>query len=204
MSVPEAKDWLTMRTNQDDLYFEFFDRFVKHVVGVTIFKSASPNTYLSRFVKIGDEAFAHLVIENCESRWLDMLQNNSTKSKENCKYTDGGISVRLGRNRILKGWSPVGLNRYNTLFAQVRDDRKLPDQPFESYYMKHREDHHAISAAKGRRAKRDYAEDQGVTCTHVMDEMSDFQVAVTPPNQQETSTNNPQVVGLYPLTATAV
>ena len=105
------------------------------MVGVTIFKSASPNAYLSRFVKIGDEAFAQLVLENCE--WLDMLQNNSTKSKEKCMYTDGGLSVRLGRNRVLKGWSPVGLNCYNTLFTQVRDDRLLPDQPFESYYMKH-------------------------------------------------------------------
>ena len=95
---------------------------MKHVVGVTIFKSASPNAYLSRFVKIGDKAFSHLVLENCESMWLDMLQNNSTKSKKHCKYTDGELSVKWGRNRILKGWALVGLIHYNTLFTQVRDD----------------------------------------------------------------------------------
>jgi hypothetical protein len=175
--VPTAVGWLTMRANKDKLYFDFFDKFVKHVVGVANFKSSSTSKYVSSFVKISDEAFALLVLENCETRWRDMLRRGVTKSKLPCKYTDGGLSLNNGRSRTHKGWSNAGLTRYNELFREVRSDRSKPNQPFEGQYMLHRMENFPNKAQESRGARVNYSDDE-ISCGDIEDEMEDFQAPI--------------------------
>jgi len=171
--MPKAYDWLTMRTNRCDIYTSFFDKFVKHVVGVARFKSESTEHYVSAFVKISDEAFALLVLENCEDRWKDMHERGVTRSQVPCKFTDGGVSVRNGRCRTHRGWSQNGLRRFKVLFGEVKKDRARENRPFEGQYMLHRKQHHANkgSEIKGKVA---YPDDD-ISCSSIEDEMGDFE-----------------------------
>jgi hypothetical protein len=162
-------DWLTLRNDDGGKYTTFFERFVVHVVGAAKFRSKVLVQFLSNFVTVGDEAFALLVLENCEDKWMDMHSNKITKSKMTNKYTDGGSSVKSGRSRMLKGWSNKGLNRFNELFKMVRKDRARKDVTFEGEFLNKMRD-----KCNGRKRKRmvmrvDVEDDE--PCEHIEDEM---------------------------------
>ena len=56
--MPRHEDFLEMRGSNGFIYFEFLDRFVRHVVGARKFDSMSFERNLSKFACISDEAFA--------------------------------------------------------------------------------------------------------------------------------------------------
>jgi hypothetical protein len=55
-------DWLTLWNDDGGKYTAFFERFVVHFVGAAKFWSKVSVQFLSKFVTIGDEAFALLVL----------------------------------------------------------------------------------------------------------------------------------------------
>jgi hypothetical protein len=163
------KDWLTMRNDVGGMYTIFFEKFVVQVVGVARYRSKVSSQFLSSFVTIGDEAFALLVLENCEEKWVDMHSNGVTKSKMKNKYTDGGSSAKSGRSRMLKGWSNKGLNRFNELFKMVKKDRERKDVTFEGTFLNKTRD-----KGQGRKRKRmvmRVVEDDDEPCEYIEDEM---------------------------------
>jgi hypothetical protein len=133
--MPMSTEWLTLRNDEGNWYTTFFDRFIIHVVGAAKFRNKVVAQFVSNFVTVGDEAFALLVLENCEEKWMDMYDKNITKSYKKNKYTDGGKSCKSGRSRNLKGWSNKGLNRFNELYQLVKRDRARKDVPFEGKFM---------------------------------------------------------------------
>jgi hypothetical protein len=133
--MPMSKEWLTLRDNKDDWYNVFFDLFVINVVGAAKFRSRVVQQFVSSFVTISDEAFALLVLENCEEKWMDMYEKKETRSDKKNKYTDGGKSCKSGRSRNLKGWSNRGLNRFNELYRLVKSDRERKDVSFEGSFL---------------------------------------------------------------------
>jgi hypothetical protein len=134
-TMPTIMEWVTMRDNKEGWYNAFFGLFMIHVVGATKFRNLGVAQFVSSFVSVSDEAFALLVLENCEERWSDMYKNNMTKSIKKNKYTDGGRACKTGRSRNLKGWSNKGLNRFNELYRLVKADRARKDMPFEGAFL---------------------------------------------------------------------
>lgn len=99
---------------------------------------------------VSDEAFALLLLENSYERWLDIHRQSKGAAPVHRQrlnmvrvfesnvpplYTSGGIKysndVAVDRK---KGWSAAGMSRFNTLFDQVRKDRKQ-HRAFESNWL---------------------------------------------------------------------
>jgi hypothetical protein len=133
--MPTIEDWLTLRNNKEEWYTTFFDLFIIHVVGAATFRSKVVVQFVSSFVTVSDEAFALLVLDNCEEKWEDMYEKKVTKSNKKNKYTDGGKSSKSGRSRNLKGWSNKGLNRFNELYRLIKADRARKDVAFEGSFL---------------------------------------------------------------------
>jgi hypothetical protein len=133
--MPNIDNWLTLRNNEHGWYTKFFEVFIVHVVGAAKFRNKVATQFVSSFVTVGDEAFALLVLENCEEKWMDMYDKKETKSYKKNKYTDGGKSSQGGRSRNLKGWSNKGLNRFNELYRLVKVDRARKDVAFEGTFL---------------------------------------------------------------------
>ena len=88
-----------------------------------------------------NEAFTLLVLENHWDRWVNIFNKSDghvvpTRGKKSVcvsnilpKYTRGGIlfDARIPREDG-KGWSALGIRRFNELFDQVKENRrKHPD-----------------------------------------------------------------------------
>ena len=166
--MPKIDDWLTLRDDKDGLYTTFMTLFIPCVIGVLPYKNQVGVKFITSFVTVCDEAFALLILENCEDKWMEMFQNNVTKSGTANKYTDGGNSKKNGRSRSFSGWSNAGLNRFNVLFDMVRADRNIEDCSFEGDFR------NKMSEKYGRKRKRvvlPRSDDAEVPCDYVMDEM---------------------------------
>jgi hypothetical protein len=87
---------------------------------------------------VGDKAFALLLPENSFDPWIDIyrLRNGQVTPKQGqkrrefesdvpTKYTKGGIVYnQTDKNNDPKGWSALGIKRYNKLFKIARKDCK--------------------------------------------------------------------------------
>lgn len=75
-------------------------------------------------VTVGDEAFTLLMVENYIEKWrklFDCDQAGTTRPKRlNGKYT----SSTAGHGKY-KGWSDLGIQRYNEIVVTVVEDRKI-------------------------------------------------------------------------------
>ena len=140
--MPSFADCCQRSTNPT-AYMEFLDRFVRRVVGCKKFDRLCDTLELSKFVFVGDEAFALLVYENQEARWNKMYESGEEKIEMAAKFTDGGGGKALpreGRNRQGMGWDPEGIKEFNRLFESVRRDRESPaGRDLEERYRQHRE-----------------------------------------------------------------
>ena len=110
------------------------------MVGARKFDRLSLTHSLSKFVFVGDEAFALLIHENQEDRWWEMHVSGKTKTTTPAKYTDGGRSSKLsGCSRLGKGWDYRGTERFNDLCGLVQQDRRSSHaQNFEEDCVAHR------------------------------------------------------------------
>ena len=77
-SVLEMKEFLKLRTNEDD-YKIFMKVFVREVVGRRLFdgRLRNGNADFDELATRTDEAFALLVVENSEAYWRDLLQRHN-------------------------------------------------------------------------------------------------------------------------------
>ena len=165
-TVPFKSTDLTLgrATVQKEHYYDFFSYFLSSVIGKRIYNQNKLKLLISQYSTISDEAFALLVLENHEERWLHMHLHNDYK---NCdiqpKYSTGGRSMNMkhvisshstiedstadsnkksmknlrGSKRFF-GWSEAGLQRFNELFKRVLEDRKSAHaKEFEEGFLKY-------------------------------------------------------------------
>jgi len=138
----KSTTFLWMRS-KPSFYKIFLRCFVKQVVGVFEWNDKIRNSSIShdKIFTPSDEAFALLLIENSEKRWLDIFKKNNyqvpTPRKQSIdgkqkvvisdvkpRYTEGGIKYSNQEESKSKGWSKEGIIRFNTLHQKVKDDRK--------------------------------------------------------------------------------
>lgn len=134
--LPTVRKMLILRAeangkiNED--YVFFCEKFLQHVVGVNKFKAGYKNkTAISSLATASDEAFALLLLENTEIRWLDEHSKNPDGEKKidettlpRTKYTSAGQNKQQrGFTKRYGGWKLEGINRYNELFDMVVEDR---------------------------------------------------------------------------------
>jgi hypothetical protein len=162
--------WLTMRNDEEGRYTLFFEMFILHVVGAPVFRNKVTVALVSNFVTISDEAFALLVLENCEERWKLMRETTATKCKKANKYTDGGTSVKSGKSKTFSGWSNKGLNRFNALFMMVKNDRERRDNGFEGRFLERMKEKYPKRKRK-RVVVAENLDDGEPVCTVILDDM---------------------------------
>ena len=123
----------------ENAYATFFVRFVSVVVGKLIMRRRIQICTGNRHIaSISDEAFALLIIENNEAKWLDVHERTkghqldkanrkgeSWSSDVPTRYTQQGLSYEEKKFRAGdRGWSIAGIERFNELFDFVDADRK--------------------------------------------------------------------------------
>jgi len=124
-------------------------RFVAGIVGRRLYKKrlwARPTTD-SKLYTASDEAFMLLVLENGWDRWVDIHERKSENeantgsrkwrylSDQPMLYTAGGIRYKEDSCDVKgsNGWSARGIERYNTLFRQVKADRARHPKAFTDW-----------------------------------------------------------------------
>ena len=133
--------------NED--YVFFCKKFLPLVVGLNKFKSGwKKRTPISSLATASDEAFALLLLENSEIRWLSehefSLQKKTDENgvvvqnaeeEENLprtKYTSAGQNKQQkGFTKRYGGWTRGGIDRYNQLFDMVVEDRSMNGTAFD-------------------------------------------------------------------------
>ena len=162
--MPAVSDYL-LRHKCSSTYSSFVDEFVKWVVGAKPFQRLAATKLLSEFVTVTDEAYALLVCENQEKRYQKMMvEGNTRKLTMEARYTDGGGGKDVplsGKNRKGRGWSSKGIERFNELCHQIREERaKDPDRhKFEKSFLKRKKDELLAQKKKASR-KKEYDDDQ--------------------------------------------
>ena len=121
------------------LYTIFFDHFLTCVIKKTVLNhQVSVATNDSTLCTVSNKAFALLLLENSNSRWVGIYQlqkgevtpkrgqkRREFESDVPNKYTKGGIVYdKTVKNNDPKGWSAEGIQRFNELYDMVKKDRK--------------------------------------------------------------------------------
>ena len=118
-------------------YNLFYTKFVPAIVGPELFRQRIKDLSEHDLCTASDEAFTLLLIENSYARWVSIYDKSggipsqrrgdtkrSFDSDIEAKYTRGGIKLSCDKtSQKRKGWTPEGITRFNTLFAQVRRDK---------------------------------------------------------------------------------
>lgn len=125
----------------DAKYEWFIDNICSVVVGAEEYKRKSASEYVSKWLSVSSEAFAILAYEN----YYDNTTSIAEKWKENSDLSRKSLGVEgaaealytkkgPGGGKRNRGWSKVGIDRYNELFNKVTEDRKEYDG-FDSFYQ---------------------------------------------------------------------
>ena len=89
----------TLHHDLNNVYTWMCVNFLGHVVGAVKFCDKCVNYKLSKFVKVSDEAFIILTIENNEKAWRDQVDWDVKVNQVPRKLTDGGKFSHKGRSR---------------------------------------------------------------------------------------------------------
>jgi hypothetical protein len=127
----------------NESYIFFCENFLKCVVGSQTFnKGWKHGVALSDLASPSDEAFALLLIDNSEARWLsehekkpegeDVIEQDKLVLP---KYTSGGPKETRERKKGLTkrygGWNEPGIIKFNELVRAVREDRLINGEWFD-------------------------------------------------------------------------
>jgi len=134
---------------RNHLYYSTFVRtFVKQVVGIHKWEERLNNARLhpDTFFTASDEAFALVVLFNYHNYWTEIfVKNGHQVPMRKCKrdiddddevldiqmkpvFTDGNLLYHKEDNKITKGWSNEGLQKFNDFYQKCEEDRKkFPD-----------------------------------------------------------------------------
>ena len=153
--VPTMERFLVLREDKD-LYSDFYDYFIKSIVGYSKFTSSvysRTSTSDRDIASVSDEAFTLVLLENSYDRWMDIMKNNnweepgkihgvkSNKDRTSVSnvttlYTSGGIFYTtdgVAKAKPSKGWSADGITHYNELYYKVKTDRELHPEFITEY-----------------------------------------------------------------------
>jgi len=166
--LPTLEQILQKRKNEQ-CFFVFCDQFLSRIVGITTWKEGCTKTKVSELASVTDEAFAYLLIENYWDHWatLDVeeykkgvsevdIHTNKKKKRKSVwgKYTKNAYGAkRYG------GWMKEGLIRFNTLYAEVKEDRLKNGEVVEENYK-----NHCLTTVISRKAQKINVRDVPVIC----------------------------------------
>ena len=145
----------------EEVHTEFVQRFVKLIVGVSIFHNRIKDSRRSpdHLYTVTDEAFALLLLENSYDCWLDLFRKSGnrkppTKRKRDSndaaitisdvrpKYTEGGISYSYDTDSTSnrgRGWSEAGRICFNALVDLVIKSRSDHPNFLKNFVEKERQ-----------------------------------------------------------------
>ena len=148
------------------VYKDFASFFVSGVIGIRQFERKKCHFKYSTYVTVSDEAFAVLTLENNWMRWSDMAETGDWKeSTVASKYTMTKDARKKQRTyqynnndeddveeekdepqaRHFRGWSAMGIARYNKLFEEIELEQAKPSfVVFEESLMKAFEDDNTV------------------------------------------------------------
>jgi hypothetical protein len=113
-------------------YTEFMDRMIGAVHGKSSYSEKAANTLFGSLVSPSQEAFTMLLYKNGFQKWV-WMHNGSVSSEaseaSNGDASDGspGYIIYTARTSDLttsrnRGWSRMGMLKYNELYKKVRED----------------------------------------------------------------------------------
>jgi hypothetical protein len=164
--------WQQGRRNTK-MYEIFFDTFLPCVIKKLVFDhQVCVATNDKTLCTVSDDAFALLLLENSFDRWIDIyrLRKGQVTPKRGqkrrefeldvpTKYPKGGIVYnQTDKNNDPKGWSALGIKRYNKLFEIVRKDRKTHKTFTVTWLAKRRAK--LLEAVQTRKRKRPQEQDR--------------------------------------------
>jgi hypothetical protein len=139
--VPSLRSMLGLRklpnsTEVNQSYVYFCTHFLKCVVGIVNYKKLlGQGCKLSKVATPSDEALALLLIENSIHRWTREFEIREVKGEQHqikedelvpSKFTSSGSNKRQkGLTKRYKGWTQAGIQRFNVLLDQVKEDRRV-------------------------------------------------------------------------------
>ena len=145
--IPSVKSILSLKKNGrneiNKRYVFFCERYLKCVIEVKLFRRSYKKYSLSTYVSYSDEAFALLLLENSETRNLEIemikLGRKPTQQDDDlfpARYTGVGKSKQQrGFTKKFKGWSVDGIARYNQLRHKIKSDRKYHGEEFDAFLL---------------------------------------------------------------------
>ena len=153
----ELKDIIEAKRNNYDAYAFFCDNILAQVVGKTRWKTTSDTDMIHTFVKVSDEAFALLLLENSWDCWHAVATNRKTEDTHTL-YTVNGAGTKKNQ-----GWNRVGLRRFVELVDEVKEDRaadhsKYDEDSFEVRFLEEKRNSPSSKRGKKRRL-HDYHND---------------------------------------------
>jgi hypothetical protein len=147
---------ILLLSKNESMYTWFLSNFLKNGVGGKTWNHLHLRIPISKFVTPSTEAIVLLIFENNYNRWLDEAQNGSADRKNLAPslYTNGGISQRGGRATSKQGggWSQAGIERFNELVKNVKEDRKDRTY-FEMALMKKLNDDNTVKSWSSEKIK---------------------------------------------------
>ena len=124
---------------EKEAFFWFFGEFLSCVVGkrqwsahkkYQLISQATMTGSSDKLVTISDEAFALLMYENYFDKWTTQANATAAGSvQRERKAIRGKYTVQNSGTCKYGGWSIDGMNRFNDLYALVKEDRKSPQAP---------------------------------------------------------------------------
>jgi hypothetical protein len=128
-----------------EAFYWFAGEFVESVAGRKTWGKQKYSKLMSEGTRVGekplvsqsDEAFALLIIDNYQERWIiekkDKEDNIKTSRMRKGKYT----CAKSG-NREYRGWSKAGILEYGRLLKLVQTDRRADPEKAAEMWVKHR------------------------------------------------------------------
>ena len=104
----------------NEMWKEYVELCMEPTINKSRFRLKQKTLPVSGFVTAYDEAFGVLCVENNLEEWIFQALNDGKKGDNLTLYTGKG-KKKKGRK---KGWSIVGLRRFNTIQERVRVQRE--------------------------------------------------------------------------------
>jgi hypothetical protein len=118
---------MLMRDDAEGAYGLFCEHVLSHVVGRDVWKRLSPTHTVSQIATVSDEAFALLLLENSWEMWVAVATEQ--RDVPSPKY-----SMRGPGTKKYQGWTEEGIARFNELFDEVEEDRRIDKGIFEEAF----------------------------------------------------------------------
>jgi hypothetical protein len=117
-------------------------------VGIVSYKKLlGQGCKLSEVATPSDEALTLLLIENSIHRWTREFEVREEKGDQHqikedellpTKYTSAGYNKRQkGLTKRYKGWTQAGIQRFNEILDQVKEDRRMNGTEFDECFAAH-------------------------------------------------------------------